>query len=475
MKQYSPDDTRIDIITEPLPSDKAYALVGENPPTPSERHAAQLPPTPLEYYTYFLNDWLESDRNINTLEQIVRTFAPYIETSGIKDKTIAQLKTHVDSDTFTTLTPIINQAFAGTKGEERLIEHFSDLTTTDWLKVGALFSGIAILGLGASLFFIGRSKTTDPGAITAKDHATRGLEQKTTVYNSQTRNYWLCTPDGLDRSQPTDLLFGFHGTGGSPAAFNGQTQFCTEGPTHNYITVLPEAIALNGMGQNVWVDADRGFIKQLQTELASQFTLGNTHVTGLSNGGTLAIRMLCDSQFAASNVFPVSTNENLAQPCSPTQPTNMFVDHYTGDPIVSQTTQPTLIQYLANANGCTDTPTNTTLSDGTVVTHFNNCANNVIIEHHEHPDGNPATAHNWHAGQTAEILSQMDNFRAQQPTPTPTPAATQNIGAIAGGAAAAVLLVAGAAIVARKKCGTRSPHTEAVKMEKTNSSSGRSF
>ena len=153
------------------------------------------------------------------------------------------------------------------------------------------------------------------------------------------RNYWLVSPEGIDRAKPAPLLLVLHGSAGSGEDMMKVTQrgFERLADKEKFVLVYPDALERRWNDQGGAVD-DVGFLLTIVDKLVADGLVDKTrvYVTGISNGGMMAQRLACEQADRIAGIATVAGGlpEPLQATCKPTRPLPVLVIHGTEDPIV---------------------------------------------------------------------------------------------------------------------------------------------
>ncbi|HPF12344.1 MAG TPA: PHB depolymerase family esterase [Flavobacteriaceae bacterium] len=223
------------------------------------------------------------------------------------------------------------------------------------------------------------------------------------------RGYLLYVPDSYNPQIPAPLLFDLHGGGGTAAntiklTFGGFNKLADK---HGFLVVYP-----NGLGKQ-WNDGrvdilkeqfqdvdDVGFILEIVSRIKKAYSINSQRIftTGMSNGGFMSTRLLCDAAdvFRAGAIVTATISEAYFPECHPSQPVGVLVMNGTEDPLVPYEGGPikvlrktrgivlstdAFMAFWAEQNGCEISGAavqlpNTAPYDGTTtqVTTYENCS-----------------------------------------------------------------------------------------------------
>ena len=125
------------------------------------------------------------------------------------------------------------------------------------------------------------------------------ITRQSIIWQDRERTYWLHLPPKDNMDGPLPILFHLHG-----------------------------------------VD-DVGFIEAIVERLKSQYQIDPDRIftTGMSNGGFMSTRLLCDRAelFRGGAILTASISEGYFSQCAPSQPVGVLVMNGTADPIVPYT------------------------------------------------------------------------------------------------------------------------------------------
>lgn len=241
--------------------------------------------------------------------------------------------------------------------------------------------------------------------------------------NGQTLDYIKCTPDYFDKSQPIDIIYALHGLGGTGNALLEDSNICPEAASSNSIIILPSAI------DKVWRDESIDMLKGLNQQINEENNVENIHVVGHSMGGQTALKLFCDNEFDANNIFAVSTSYEY-EDCNPNKNPNIYLYHYRGDAIIPEdgrdnnlpivgevVSQEELTTNAAINNGCDLSSKQINWQGRKATTLYTDCDDNTIVQHEQNRPSN-IRPHSWQEGQTRAILDIIENY--SPPTVSPS-------------------------------------------------------
>ena len=176
------------------------------------------------------------------------------------------------------------------------------------------------------------------------------ITRQSIIWQDRERTYWLHLPPKDNMDGPLPILFHLHGGGGTGKGTVKLTygRFNEIADREGFIVVYPDAIAKNWNDgrtehlkpENIGVD-DVGFIEAIVERLKSQYQIDPDRIftTGMSNGGFMSTRLLCDRAelFRGGAILTASISEGYFSQCAPSQPVGVLVMNGTADPIVPYT------------------------------------------------------------------------------------------------------------------------------------------
>ncbi len=245
-----------------------------------------------------------------------------------------------------------------------------------------------------------------------------GANSQTTINDSFlhggiNRTYSFYVPAIYDGSQPVPLILNLHGytSNGAQQSFYGN--FKNIADTANFIVAHPDG-TFDGSSYRFWnvgfsassVD-DVAFLEALIDTISAAYNIDprRIYTTGMSNGGYMSYRLVCESdRFAAMASVTGSMTLLNYNNCSPSKPTPVMEIHGTADATVpyngfsGSVSTPNVLSYWATFNNC-PTPATMTLVpdtdpiDGATAEHYvyDPGDGGVTIEHFKVING----AHTW--------------------------------------------------------------------------------
>lgn len=198
--------------------------------------------------------------------------------------------------------------------------------------------------------------------------------------DERTRTYEVHLPPAYDGRSPLPLVLALHGGGGTSRGMARLTHFNDVADRRGFIVVYPNAV------QSRWMDGretpasergginDVGFISTLIAKLGTELRVDphRVYATGISNGGFMSHRLVCERLDAITAVAVVAATlaESLAPRCQPSHALPMLLIHGTHDPLVPWDggsvsvgtggrilSVPATITTWVRLNGCESVPT----------------------------------------------------------------------------------------------------------------------
>lgn len=235
-----------------------------------------------------------------------------------------------------------------------------------------------------------------PLLCTGKPSMAPGTTLQMMTSRGQQRKYLLHVPAKYDPSQPTELVFAFHGLSDKAAAFMKYIDVEREADSRNLIVIVPQGLgaipgwnAGNCCGEpQLFRIDDVGFVRDLIDAARRDLCIDDKRIfaMGFSNGAMFSHRLACELAGTISAVGPVS-GSLMVSPCTPTRPVALLHMHGTADPIVgyhgggsgSFPDIPTMISDWAKRDGCTGAPLRT-YENGTVTCQtYGTCADHTAV------------------------------------------------------------------------------------------------
>lgn len=152
------------------------------------------------------------------------------------------------------------------------------------------------------------------------------------------RTYVLHVPPG----PPNGLVINLHGAGMNGGQQAALTDYNAMGDRYGFVVAYPDGI------DSTWADGrgasepdrrgvdDVGFLSALIGQLSRDYGIpaGRVFVTGMSAGGFMANRLVCERADLVTAIAPVAGTLGSAIPCAPSRPVSVMAVHGTADPVV---------------------------------------------------------------------------------------------------------------------------------------------
>ena len=163
------------------------------------------------------------------------------------------------------------------------------------------------------------------------------------TYDGRERDYILRLPEGVERPP---LIVVLHGGGGRGRQIDHHTGLTQQATAQGFALVYPDAIDRQW---NDWRDDpnskvhaatvdDVGFLSALVADLGGRGLIdpARVFVIGVSNGGMMTYRMICDRADLFLGAVAVVANlpKAMAPQCNPSRPVPLLVLNGTADPLV---------------------------------------------------------------------------------------------------------------------------------------------
>jgi polyhydroxybutyrate depolymerase len=233
---------------------------------------------------------------------------------------------------------------------------------------------IALIGL--SLLVL--AGFTYPGGRNKVEQTTMSVSMETIEVDGIDRTFYINAPSGA-----TDLVIGLHGGATNGLGFESLSGLSNLSSSENFIIVYP-----NGEGsQDKWNDGrnetignldDVAFIDSIIDYMIDNYNINidSVFVTGVSNGGMMALRLACDLSDRLSGVVAVTANmpEDYELVCSPLNTIPIAIINGDSDPFMpwnggeipigaGGTVLSTLdtMEFLSQNNGCSSNYSSTLL------------------------------------------------------------------------------------------------------------------
>ena len=258
-----------------------------------------------------------------------------------------------------------------------------------------LFGSLTILGLNFNACAPSRGLKTNDLTIKME-------------FGGRERNYIVHLPPKEKMNGSVPLLFHLHGGGGTAKGTAGLTfgRFNELADRDGFIVVYPNAINKNWNDGRKLEDViawkedidDVGFITAIVDKLKQKYKIDNKRIftTGMSNGGFMTSRLLCDRAdiFSGGAILTASLSKDYMPKCDPEKPVAVMVMNGTEDPLVPYdgglikvfrktrgeiVSTDEIVDFWKDKNGCTVKKNTVALPDSTaddttvIVEEYSNC------------------------------------------------------------------------------------------------------
>ncbi len=152
------------------------------------------------------------------------------------------------------------------------------------------------------------------------------------------RTFVLHLPPG----PPTGLVLNLHGAGMNGGQQAALTDYNSMGDRYGFVVAYPDGI------DSTWADGrgaslpdqqgvdDVGFLSTLIGQLTRDYNIppSRVFVTGMSAGGFMANRLVCERADLVAAIAPIAGTLGSGVPCAPSRPVSVLAVHGTADPVV---------------------------------------------------------------------------------------------------------------------------------------------
>jgi poly(3-hydroxybutyrate) depolymerase len=222
-----------------------------------------------------------------------------------------------------------------------------------------------------------------------------GSDLLTVDVDGVTREYLLTVPGAYSGDAAVPLMFNFHGLNGTAQNQLADSQLDRLAEQEGFILVTPQAIdgiwTVTGFPVSNGAD-DFGFINALIDDLSANYNIDASRIyaTGMSQGGFLALDLVCNFSDRFAAIAPVSgvLTTTLQQTCSPERFVPVLQTHGTADSQIPYDTASATVVWLVNFNQTSTAPEIEDLPDpfpanGTTVRRYtySNSATGIDVEH----------------------------------------------------------------------------------------------
>lgn len=213
-------------------------------------------------------------------------------------------------------------------------------------------------------------------------HASAGLLKRELRFGDRERSFYVRVPPGHSRDRPAPLVIALHGGGGSAVFLDSATGYSLtrEADSRGWVLVLPQGVARGWNDGRPPVDRasraragvdDVGFILALIDDAQARYGIDTRRVfvTGISNGGAMALRLALDASDRIAAIAPVTMSlPRDLEGRSPERAVSVLLVNGTLDPIVPYAggqirvlgkdrgevlSTPATVDFWAKLHGCT--------------------------------------------------------------------------------------------------------------------------
>lgn len=256
--------------------------------------------------------------------------------------------------------------------------------------------------------------------ISNPETAKEGTYYITTEFEGLKRDYIVHIPKNYNSSNPTPVVFNFHGGGGTGKFTMDTTLMNDASEKYGFIAVYPSAYKklkkwnIGPITQDQVDLNDQGFIKLILENLKTNFNIDEKRIyaTGHSRGGFFSFKLACDMADTFAAVAPAGCAMVFGE-CNPSRPIPIMHFHGTTDKMIpynggpSDTSVPEYIRRTANftsvnetikiwlvKNNCPDQIPQKTFENGSAYClTYSNCSQNTEVVLCTHEGG-----HTWPGG-----------------------------------------------------------------------------
>ncbi|HUS53609.1 MAG TPA: dienelactone hydrolase family protein [Thermohalobaculum sp.] len=157
-------------------------------------------------------------------------------------------------------------------------------------------------------------------------------------HDGKTRRFYVEFPAG-PRNAPAIIVL--HGGAGTPSKMRKITEFTLH--ERGWVEIYPEGIKRQWNDGRTGADGkilrktdDLGFLRAIVNQLASEGVLDPTRVffTGVSNGGAMTLRMICQAPELVAGAVVVIMNQPIGMDCPDGPPVPLLFIQSVDDPLV---------------------------------------------------------------------------------------------------------------------------------------------
>lgn len=153
-------------------------------------------------------------------------------------------------------------------------------------------------------------------------------------YDNKSRQYFVHFPTGYTKDESYPLIMALHGGFGKAKDMEEYTGLSQKADEEGFMVVYPQGFLRSwnageccGAAHKRGID-DAGFLASLADSLAHNYAVDKKRVfaTGLSNGGFMTFKLLCDQPETFRAIAPVEASM-VTKSCTPSQPGSIVQFH----------------------------------------------------------------------------------------------------------------------------------------------------
>jgi len=249
--------------------------------------------------------------------------------------------------------------------------------------------------------------------VYSEEYLIPGDYAETLKVNGVERQFLVHMPPGYRLDTPLPLVINLHGRGATALQQESVSRFHAKADRERFVVVSPQALGLPATwwpaaGPNGQADLD--FFREMLAYLEGQIHVdpARIYVTGLSNGGAMAIRLACTMSDKIAAIAPVAGAHPQMEGCAPHQPVAVMVWHGQQDAIIPYQGDgdylppvPSWTAVWARRNECDPTPVLDAPWQGVTRETWLNCAGNGDVVLYAIQEG----GHTWPGSGVALDLS----------------------------------------------------------------------
>jgi polyhydroxybutyrate depolymerase len=215
-----------------------------------------------------------------------------------------------------------------------------------------------------------------------------GINARTMVFDSQTREYDISVPPSYDGSVPLPLVVDMHGFGSNKNQQRILSGFQQRSDAEGFLVAYPQGLFNSwnagvccGQAQAQSID-DVGFLRAMVDAIAAEANVDplRVYATGLSNGGAMTQRLACEAAdlfaAAAPMAFPIPFVP--LSTCQPSRPIAVLMFMGLTDQLVSYASAAPSFQYWRDFDGCVGgSPDETVVTGDSFCETYTQCSDGV--------------------------------------------------------------------------------------------------